>query len=103
MIKDTVVILAVILVLMIIIAVFGGCVRCSNNYTREMYTTGAPVPAPSQPSYDGRRPINKDAAPTAAAAPTPVTPAPSGGQPFLDVTGTMLGHTSFVDSAATFS
>lgn len=100
MIKDTVIILAVILVLMIVIAVFGGCVRCSNNYTREMYTAGVPahegggsrraVPAPL---------TNNDATISAATA----TPVPSGGQPFLDVTGTMLGQTSFGDSAAAFS
>ena len=100
MIKDTVIILAVILVLMIIIAVFGGCVRCSNSYTREMYTAGAPVP-----SQDGGRraavpaPLTNNDATAVSAA----TSAPSGGQPFLDVTGTMLGQPSFVDSAATYS
>jgi hypothetical protein len=95
MIKDTVIILAVILVLMIIIAVFGGCVRCSNNYTREMYTAGVPA---HEAGGGSRRTVpapltNNDA----------TTPVPSGGQPFLDVTGTMLGQTGFGDTAATFS
>lgn len=101
MIKDTVIILAVILVLMIIIAVFGGCVRCSNNYTREMYTAGVPAH-----EADRRAPApltNNDATVSAAASATNPTPAPSGGQPFLDVTGTMLGHASFGETAAAFS
>lgn len=64
MIRDTVIILAVILILMIIIAVFGGCVRCNNNYTREMYTVGAdtttkPTPPPQPKALPEPAPLGE--------------------------------------------